>query len=691
MGSGASVVEDSGGSAIIPENFVNHLNTAVASIKEVPDQLAAVTCIIAYLHKYVDGGLDMEHSYLASLEAVDKAVIDQLLCFVTDYLQLKDGLQYESSDLEGSVAAKRSAMKTCLRLAQAFPYSKERWYRGESSWSFEKPFTVPQDLIDKLSHTFQAASPETRSLPFFDCIVMILILLVDYHQNLEKLTDEDLLIINKNFPSQWRSTSDKTKAIITCVLKKLYWDGNLHDEPGPYLVSLRFLNKFLSEHAEQISDTTTTGEVVRNIIIPETAEQQATYISSGLIDPQDILDTSLQTNMFIRSDTEARTYALADTPYWWHQGQYVKSSSFTVAFLSHAWFMPFRKLVQSAASGLRVLHTQTDYVPPVKDYEHISFLWIDVFCKNQHVPAPAMDEFERAMSCTSRVMFCLWPVHIESELPVSLRRIWCLYEIWTCLRLKKELQVCCDDRDLGLALRRKFDLNVRQAEATVASDAALILGLIEASVGVDTFNADIMQSIKKCLQGQESSQSPYTCFDGNGLVAMADGTFKPVRAVAPGDRVRLSPLCSEETAEVVLVTVDEVKEAGGVDVCEYQGLYITPEHPIYLPLCQSDDAKRSTPGRWILPKDFLPVKRVGLNKVFNFELDVGHMVLINGVTVLTLGNNLQLGLNEENEKLYGAEGWRQSRRRAQYVKEMEIRLRSSGLLKKVDAALQGST
>ena len=286
MGSGASVVEDSGGSAIIPENFVNHLNTAVASIKEVPDHLAAVTCIIAYLHKYVDGGLDMEHSYLASLEAVDKAVIDQLLCFVTDYLQLKDGLQYESSDLEGSVAAKRSAMKTCLRLAQAFPYSKERWYRGESSWSFEKPFTVPQDLIDKLSHTCQVASPETRSLPFFDCIVMILILLVDYHQNLEKLTDEDLLIINKNFPSQWRSTSDKTKAIITCVLKKLYWDGNLHDEPGPYLVSLRFLNKFLSEHAEQISDTTTTGEVVRNIIIPETAEQQATYISSVHAFPQ---------------------------------------------------------------------------------------------------------------------------------------------------------------------------------------------------------------------------------------------------------------------------------------------------------------------------------------------------------------------------------------------------------------------
>eukprot|EP01031_Cornospumella_fuschlensis_P037056 gene37056-44973_t len=417
--------------------------------------------------------------------------------------------------------------------------------------------------------------------------------------------------------------------------------------PSPCLVSLRFLNKFLSEHAEHISETTTTGEVVRNIIIPKTAEQLTAYTSSGLIDPQDILDKSRHS-------------------YW-------ASRPVTVAFLSHAWLMPFRKLVQSATSGLRVLHTSADYVPPVADFEHISFVWIDAFCKNQHVPAPAMDEFERAMACTSRVMFCLWPVHVEAEMPVSLRRIWCLYEIWTCQRLKKRLQVCCDDRDLEQALERNFDVNVRQAEATVASDTALILGLIEASVGVDTFNVDITTAIKKCLEGQQISKYPYTCFDGNGMVAMADGSFKPVRSVVPGDRVRLSPECCEETAEVVLVTVDEVKEADGVDVCEYQGLYITPEHPIYLPLCQSDEAKLSTPGRWILPKDFLPVKRVGLNKVFNFELDVGHMVLINGVTVLTLGNNLRLGLNEENEKLYGAEGWCQSRRRAQYVKDMAVR------------------
>jgi hypothetical protein len=66
-------------------------------------------------------------------------------------------------------------------------------------------------------------------------------------------------------------------------------------------------------------------------------------------------------------------------------------------FLSHAGSMPFMKLVNIAMSALRVIHTDTEYVQNMEHYKDISFLWIDIFCKNQHVPAPAMDEFESAM------------------------------------------------------------------------------------------------------------------------------------------------------------------------------------------------------------------------------------------------------------------------------------------------------
>ncbi len=77
------------------------------------------------------------------------------------------------------------------------------------------------------------------------------------------------------------------------------------------------------------------------------------------------------------------------------------------------------------------------------------------FCKNQHIPAPAMDEFEIAMRLSKQVVLALYPVaripkdpnlnhgqtlEREKQLkqdaqdgkipqPIVLTRIWCLFEI----------------------------------------------------------------------------------------------------------------------------------------------------------------------------------------------------------------------------------------------------------------------
>jgi hypothetical protein len=32
------------------------------------------------------------------------------------------------------------------------------------------------------------------------------------------------------------------------------------------------------------------------------------------------------------------------------------------------------------------------------------YFWIDVFCKNQHLPAPAMEEFKNAMKASGKLL-----------------------------------------------------------------------------------------------------------------------------------------------------------------------------------------------------------------------------------------------------------------------------------------------
>lgn len=336
-------------------------------------------------------------------------------------------------------------------------------------------------------------------------------------------------------------------------------------------------------------------------------------------------------------------------------------------FVSHAWFMPFKKLVQIVVSNLSARYSGMYVTPTGHDIGHACFLWIDVFCKNQHRPAPAMQEFENAMRESSRVIFCLWPVPPVAS-PISLTRIWCLFEAWTCLKLGVSLLMSIEAGSNYEKCQQGLHVDVSKAKATQQGDIDIILGLIRDHIGIDQFNEALLKGISEGIRVQMASSTNFpSCFDGQGRVLMADGSLKAVQEVRAGDVVRT---CDAQTGlptlttEVVLVAMDDVG-SGEVEMCEYKGLLLTPEHPVLVSAGQEGQVQY----HWRLPKDFLPVQKVSLNRVYNFELQQGHTVQINGVVVLTLGNDLTLGLHAENEEQYGR-GWHDNPKRRKYLENM---------------------
>jgi len=118
------------------------------------------------------------------------------------------------------------------------------------------------------------------------------------------------------------------------------------------------------------------------------------------------------------------------------------------------------------------------------------------------------------------------------------------------------------------------------------------------------------------------------CFAGHCLVELADGTVKRVDALRKGDRVR-GPRGRRPRTAVTRCVVRTRCAARFQDmVCLPGGLMITPFHPV-----------RTADGTWSFPKDLVPVGLHDTNGwVYNFVLDAGHTVTIDGTEACTLGH-----------------------------------------------------
>jgi len=142
------------------------------------------------------------------------------------------------------------------------------------------------------------------------------------------------------------------------------------------------------------------------------------------------------------------------------------------------------------------------------------------------------------------------------------------------------------------------------------------------------------------------------CFAGHCQVELANGTVKRVDALRKGDQVR-GPADTVATMRCVVRTRCAARFQDMV--CFPGGLVITPFHPV-----------RIAGGTWSFPKDLVPVGVHDTNGwVYNFVLDAGHTVTIDGTEACTLGHGFQepvvshpfLGTGAVLEDLAKLAGW----------------------------------
>jgi hypothetical protein len=472
---------------------------------------------------------------------------------------------------------------------------------------------------------------------------------------------------------------------------------NYEEGGGPYGVSLQYLFHFIDKY--NISETMTTAEVVRDIIIPETVDSKQTFLEAKICPYQ-----------YYWSDLrlDHRRYLPTSR---------IVSSFDTFAFVSHAWAIPFRTLVSSVQKScldkwnemIQFFILYSSQANLVEEYDDRVFLWIDIFCKNQHLPSPAMEEFYRAIETPKLVIAVLYP----SIRPIAVNRVWCLFELFTAIRLNVPLQLCSPDESLyhevvqiylaqladaapppadnpntqkhavrtqhnplrfkllGAAkivefLKQVLSVDVANAQATMPDDIGLILGLIKQHVGVDEMNQTIYNYLAEniiTLDYHHLGDFAPACYGEDTLVTLKGGKQIPICQVKRGDAVLIDQTLDSKSqyGVVELLTCDVIESGELAMCCTREGVYMTPDHPIFTTRCCSPlDSKEVPCYEWILPKQIYQVKTYPMRRVYNIELQKGNAVRLSGPTgdvmAITLGNDL--GLFPETDKLFGW-GWRE--------------------------------
>lgn len=407
---------------------------------------------------------------------------------------------------------------------------------------------------------------------------------------------------------------------------------------GVFGVSISFMKHFIEENA--IPEDMTTGQVVSDYIVPHTKDDECTYVKK-------LQNSSPQKPWVCEFKID---YPKLDNR---HSSEYLNDKPRQHCFfLSHTWGMPFHHLLALAHVKMKNHFTSMCFIPEEELYENISFFWIDVFCKNQHIPAPAMDEFQTAMTCSEGVVVAMWPAQ-----PIALQRVWCLFEIMTAINMKKDMKYAFLESDADalvklVASKSVPPVKVEDAKATFMSDVELIMSLIKETIGVNEMNEELTNSVRSAVHNQVAYRDPTpACFDGDGQVLMGDGTLKPVHSVKLGDTVMTH---LHQQAVVTLVTTDDVP-SGQMEMCHMNGVWLTPEHPV---LCAD--------GTWRCPQEVVSPCMHSIKTLYNFELQRGHgSVLINNLACMTLGQ--EIGFEPESDKLFGWGWWEVGSARDQRV------------------------
>lgn len=129
------------------------------------------------------------------------------------------------------------------------------------------------------------------------------------------------------------------------------------------------------------------------------------------------------------------------------------------------------------------------------------------------------------------------------------------------------------------------------------------------------------------------------CFIGSSLIQLADGNFKSIVSLKKGDEVfTLSdPLFLKtgqcQTAKVIALVQINCSNLCK-DICNVNGLKVTPWHPIVYN------------NIWVFPSYICQPNNINCNAVYNVVLSNGHTLNVNGVWAITLGHEYNVGILE---------------------------------------------
>jgi len=145
-----------------------------------------------------------------------------------------------------------------------------------------------------------------------------------------------------------------------------------------------------------------------------------------------------------------------------------------------------------------------------------------------------------------------------------------------------------------------------------------------------------MVGVTRGFEGHDFSNIRFRdCFHPKCVVLMASGDQKFAEDIQAGDIVQTA-----EGASVVECTVKSVVQSSQF-CCIGDGCLVTPSHPVFFD------------GSWVRPKSISLISRIPVNFVYNFLLESGHTIFINGIECITLGNDAQVHDYDLPSKLQG--------------------------------------
>jgi len=119
-----------------------------------------------------------------------------------------------------------------------------------------------------------------------------------------------------------------------------------------------------------------------------------------------------------------------------------------------------------------------------------------------------------------------------------------------------------------------------------------------------------------------------SCYDGDGQVAMADGTLLAVKKLKKNNFVKSLNIFGNMINDRVLCIVKSRVQTEDITMCIINNLAITPWHPIF------------HNGEWNFPINLVNEDQLSIDWIYNVVLESGHVIFVNDLALITLGHNL---------------------------------------------------